>query len=261
MAIASVGTLGSVGSKTANQASLVLTTTATLEAGNLGVIAIAVDNNGTTDADEGAVTGVVDSAGNTWSKAAEFTNGNAAAQAGATVSVWYKVVGTPLASGGTITASFSNSTSRDASGCHAWEFTKGAGTTIEVEGTPGTEAVDAADAGSLDVTTANIECLRFRAIASEQNIGGDGTLISTNTTSWTNITRAGTTGGSGVTNMGIGGEFIISTATNAASDPTFAATSDRASVYVAFKEVSAAVFIAGDDVTITRQSNVRASYW
>jgi hypothetical protein len=89
MAIASVGTLGTAVNTGNNQASIVLTTSATLEAGNLGVIVISVDNNQTTDGDEGAVSGVVDSAGNTWLKGAEFTNGQGTAQTGATCSVWY----------------------------------------------------------------------------------------------------------------------------------------------------------------------------
>jgi hypothetical protein len=233
MAFASVGSLGSGGSVTANQSTLVLTTTATLEAGNLGVIIIGVDNNQTTDGDEGAVSGVVDSAGNTWVKGAEFTNGQGTAQAGATCSIWYCVVPSQLTSGGTITASFTNNTSRDASAITAWEFTLSG--TVAVEGTPGTLANDGSDLASLNVTTSNIECLRIRGAAIER--GAD--TLSAVTSGWTNITPAGDSGGgANQSNVSAVGEFIISTATGAASDPTLTTNQDGASIYIAFKEVA-----------------------
>lgn len=245
MAIASVGTLGSVQSKTANQASLVLTTSATLEAANVGVILIAVDNNAAVDGDEGAVTGVVDSAGNTWSKLGEFTNAQTGAQLGATISVWMVKATTQLTSGGTITASFNNTASRDASAATAWEYTVGANKTLGVEGTNATLANDAADPGSMNVTTANISCLRIRASAGENN---------NTTTNWTktaaftsNFDANGTTGGGAATNMQVRGEWLISTSTGQASDPT-QASADWASIYIALKEV--AVFTP--DVTAWR---------
>lgn len=228
MAFASVGTLGTVGSITANQSSVVLTTTATLEAGNLGVIVIAVDNNQTTDGDEGAVSSVADSAGNTWTKAGEFCNGQGSAQAGATCSVWYCKVPVDLASGGTITANLTNNTSRDATAATAWEFTVQG--TVAVEAT-NTLANDAADLGSLNATTTNIECLRIRAAALE------GIITSvTNTATWSNFTLK-SAGGAAAADMNAWAEFLISTATGAASDPTASASRDCASVYVAFKEV------------------------
>ena len=236
MAWASVGILGAVDNATANQASLVLTTGASaLEAGNVGVLILAVDNNQTTDGDEGAVTGVVDSAGNTWSKAVEFTNGQGSAQDGATCSVWYVKAATQLAAGGTITASFSNSTSRDASAARVWEFTIGAGSTVSVE-TTNTLANDGADPGSLDAATASAEFLRIRAIASES----DSLISMTNTASWTDMGRSVADPGVSAIGQGIRGEFIISTGTGSASDPTLF-SADHASVYVVLKEVSGAI--------------------
>lgn len=237
MAWASVGTLGTVGSATANQASLVLTTSAALEAGNVGVVLVAVDNNQTTDGDEGAVSGVVDSAGNTWIKGREFTNGQGAAQAGIVCSLWYVLAGTTLASGGTITISFTNATSRDASSATAWEYTVAAGSTISVAGT-NTLAEDAAtNPASLDVTTANAEHLRIRAVAEENN----GTTF-TQTAGWTKFTDAQSAGGGGsAAKVAIHGEFHISTGTGDASDPSgIAAVADLASVYVALLETLSA---------------------
>lgn len=234
MALTAVGALGTGGGNAGNYSTFPTTTTATLEAANIGVIIIAVDNNQTTDGDEGGVSGVVDSAGNTWLKGAEFTNGQGTAQAGALCSVWYVQAATQLASGGTVTASFTNNTSRDAVSTTLHEFTVTAGSTIALEGTPGTLANDSADPGSLNVTTANIECLRIRGVASEQSAR---TL--TATASWTKFTDGAASGGAGANGMCANGEFLISTATGAASDPSVSAL-DCASVYIALKEVVAA---------------------
>lgn len=235
MAFTSVGSLGTVNSITADQSTLVLTTSATLEKGNFGIVLIAVDNNQTTDGDEGAVSGVVDSVGNTWTKGAEFTNGQGGANAGATVSLWWCIPGTQLTSGGTVTATFTNVTARDKSAASAWEFTIGAGVSVAIEGTPGTLANDGADVGSLNVTTSNIACLRVRAIGHE----GDTGTISVNTSGWTTITVSHAVGGTASSSMTVVGEFHISTGTGDASDPTLSDTTrDNASVYVAFKETN-----------------------
>jgi hypothetical protein len=238
LAFASVGSIGSVQSKSANQSSLVLTTNATLNADNLGVLIVAVDNNATADGDEGAVSGVVDSAGNTWTKGHEYTYAELAAQAGATCSVWFKRVTSELASSGTITISFTNNTSRDASAATAWEFTAGAGTTISVEATNQLVG-DTTVPGSLNATTSNIECLRVRGLALE-NTAADTVLVVTDGT-WTKFTDNATTGGSAASNMGVCGEFKISTGTGAASDPATSTDKnmDHVGVYVALKEVAA----------------------
>lgn len=231
MAWASVGTLGTVGSATANQTSLTLTTSATLEAGNFGVIVVVVDNNQTTDGDEGAVTSTTDSAGNTWLKAIEFCNGQGAAQAGVTVSVWWCVAGVQLTSGGTITANFSNATSRDASCATAWEFTMDAANVPSVQVT-NTLANDAADPGSLDVTTANEEFLRLRATGGETNNNTQWT----GTTNFTNLSSVRSSNAAAA--VAARAEFRIFTGTSSASNPTWTAV-DCASVYVAFQEVLA----------------------
>lgn len=231
MAFASVGTLGTVAQTANNQTTIVLTTTAALEAGNLGVIIVAVDNNQTTDGDEGAISSMADSAGNTWNKAIEFCNGQGAAQAGTTVSIWYCVPTITLASGGTITGNYTNNASRDESCATAWEFTFSG--SIAIEGTPAGLANDGADPGSLDVTTSNIACLRIRGAAGEVNNATEWTPTSG---SWTVFT--GERSANVATAQAVRGEWIISTGTGAASDPTWT-TGDMASGYVAFKEVAA----------------------
>jgi hypothetical protein len=231
MAWGSVGTLGTGLNTGNNHSSIVLTTTATLEAGNVGVIIIATQNNQTTDGDEGAVSGVVDSAGNTWSKAAEFTNGQGTIQTGSVCSVWYVKAGAQLTSGGTITASLTNNSSRDESCCTAWEFTVGAGNFVGVAGTA-TLANDAADPGSLDVTTATSgEYLRIRGTSSELNSVTNWTATDGN---WTvfSVTRSANVAAA----QSVRGEHRIVSGTNSASNPTLA-SADHASVYVALEEL------------------------
>lgn len=236
----SVATLGSVANKTADQSSTALTTSAAAEAGNVVALCVTVDNNQTTDGDEGAVSSVTDSAGgNTWAKAIEFTNGQGAAQAGATISLWYSKLTNQIASAGTITANFTNNTSRDAVAMSAWEFTIGAGSTLSVAGTNSVADDAVNDPSSLAISTlANAEHLFVRCTARE-----DFRHVATATTSYTLITDNGTTGGADPSNMSVIGEFLILTGTSSTSSITITGdtnTRDMASVMMALDEVVAA---------------------
>jgi len=131
----------------------------------------------------------------------------------------------------------------------AWNYPITPDATIVIEAT-NTLANDGADPGSLDATTANIACLRIRGIAGETN---DTTAL-TVTSSWTAFTGNNTAGNPTASNMGVRGEFIISTGTGAASDPTYVAA-DHASVYVAFKEkFTVRAWASGGALATARQS-------
>jgi hypothetical protein len=86
-----------------NSSSWSFAPSAALNAGELGILVIAVDNLDATDGDFGVVQNVTDSAGNTWQKAGEFTNGQGSAAAGATVAIWYTVASATLPTTGSIT--------------------------------------------------------------------------------------------------------------------------------------------------------------
>ena len=117
-----LGTLGSANSPTDNQASATLTTTQACNAGDVVILAIAVDNaTAGADGDEGAVTSVTFGAENAV-EGKEWANTQAAALAGATAAVWWKTLAGSLASSSTITVNFSSSASRDASALSAWRF-------------------------------------------------------------------------------------------------------------------------------------------
>ena len=237
MAFASVGTLGAAFTKTSNQASASLTTTATLEAGNLGIYYVAVDNFASTDGDSSEVTGVVDSAGNTWTKIVEWTNSDGASQAGVTTSVWYVVATNQLTSGGTITASYTNATSRDCTAHCAWEFTLGSAS-VEVVGTDTDVKEDSGSHPTLDVTTDGVtEHLRIQVAGGDNASGGSGGAD----TGWTHMAFTSATGGSSTSNTCCDGQYLITTAANASTvHGVSGATAANAQVYAALKEAAAA---------------------
>src|SRR3990167_3691155 len=132
MSWASVGTLGAGNSISAGT-TVAITTSATAEAGNFVLVTVALDNTGTTDSDFSEVSSITDSAGgNTWTKCAEYTNGQGSAAAGVTISAWRSILTNQIASGGTITANLANSVTSKA--LSAWEFTLGAGSTVSIAG-------------------------------------------------------------------------------------------------------------------------------
>lgn len=235
MAWGSVATLGSVASGTADQSSLVLNPSASLEVGNVGVVWIAIDNNGTTDADFSEVTSVTDSGSNTWTKAKEFTNGQGAAQAGATGSMWYtKATGQVTLTTGNITANFANATSCDATALSAWEFTIGAGSTISVAGSA-TAAGDAVDPAAITIsglTSAEYLWLWLLAIEAVS------TTTITQDADYTAIDKAGQ--GAGAAAMTVGGGFRIFTGTTDTVDAATSQARDHVQLYVALKENAAA---------------------
>lgn len=231
MAFAAISGGTATNSSSANQTSASITPDQTYNVGNLCVLVIAVDNNNTTDADEGAVTGVTDTSGNIWVKAREYTNAQGGAQAGATCSIWFSTLAFSITTGSTITATFSNNASRDKSAISLKGFTMAA----NKFGRPdwGNQlANDGADPGSLDVTTSNVAALRIRGIASESNAT---TALTVTGGGWAALSQSVTTGGGGAANMGVRGEWKISTGTTDASDPTLF-NADHVSVYVAFVE-------------------------
>jgi hypothetical protein len=221
----SLGTLGSNQSATDNLASLAITTSAAAEAGNLAVLCVAVDNNGTGDGDEGAVSSITDSNGtNTWTKLVEFANGQGAAVAGAVASLWYSVIAGQINSSGTITANFSNSASRDAAALTAWEFSFDPGATVSVEGTPATLANDGADPGAITLSSlgAGGHYLWLHCLAGE----GPTTDAYTWDSDYTQFSANGTTGTPAAGNMHVRGGWRQFTATSDTVDVT-STTADR----------------------------------
>lgn len=231
MAWASIGSLGRVSDKVAGT-TIVLTTSAALEVEHVAVVLVCKDETGTgtTDGDFNEITGVTDSAGNVYTKVAEFANvQTSAAGDGIVIAVFFTKATVQLALGGTITATFSASTT--ASSISAWEFTIAVGAAVAIQSFT-TLANDAADPGSMNLSPPSAEYLWVRAIGAES---GDGTNL-TPTTSFTTFDGDSTAGGADDSNTTILGEFRIFTGTSNASDPTWVTGKDLASIYAALSE-------------------------
>jgi hypothetical protein len=228
MAFSSLGTFASATHKVSSS-SFSFAPSAALNAGELGVLVIACDNLDATDGDFDVVADVSDSAGNTWQKAAEFTNGQGAAAAGATVAIWYTVATATLPTTGSITITFRAALTAKAIIGH--RFAKAPGTTVRVAATAN-RADDGVDPGLISLTgLGSREYLFVRGIASESST----TTGLTATSGWTAIVGTVTLGGSSATNIGARAEYLIATATSVTSDPTLFAA-DHASVLVALYE-------------------------
>jgi len=237
MAFGSKGTLGTVTGAT-NEATIALVTATTaLSVGDLAVVIFAMDNAGSSDSDEGAVSGVADNAvgtTNVWQKAREWTNGQTGAGTGCVVSVWYCNLTTDLPTGRTITATLTSATARDATSATGWGFSMAASHFARVYVTNQAVGDGATSLGSLDAVTLNMPALRIRATAIEYG-STTAALTATASPAFTKFTdvQAGTTAAGSAAR----GEFIVSTGTGAASNPgTSFTAADMASVYVAFVE-------------------------
>jgi hypothetical protein len=234
MAFSALGTFAAATHK-ASSSSFTFAPSAGLNAGELGVLIIACDNLDATDGDFGVVAGVTDSAGNTWQKAAEFTNGQGGAAAGATVAIWYTVAAATLPTTGSITITFRAALTAKAVIGH--RFAKAPNTTVKLAAAAN-RADDGVDPGPISLTGLDSrEYLFIRGIASESS----STVSLTATSGWTGMGQAVTSGGGSATNIGAQGEQLIATATSVTSDPTLF-NADHASVLVALYEETVATF-------------------
>ncbi|MBI3574815.1 MAG: hypothetical protein HY083_04085, partial [Gammaproteobacteria bacterium] len=229
-------------SKTAGTTLACTVTTQNISIGEIAVLWFAGDNTATTDGNDGLLSSVSDSAGNTWTVQRCFTNGQGTAETGATTCIATSKITAALttASSATITATFGTTTAK---AIVVKNFTVAAGNTIEIAGTPQDLANDNADPGSMTISglTASTEYLFVRSTALER-----ANATWTVTASHTIATCDGTTGGGAASNMNICGEFRILTATTDTSDPTATAV-DNASTFIAFKEAAGTTLGNGTD--------------
>lgn len=234
MAIAVVGSFGT-GASGVSGTTLVMTTTAALEAGNYGLIGISFDNTATTDGFFNEITSVVDSAGNTYTRVpadGEFINGQTAAAAGAGAGLWMTKATSTLVLGGTVTITFSNTIVDKC--CWGHEFTVGAGNTLALSTAVVGNATDGANGfGSLAFTgLPSLSRLWIRPLAKEANSTVN-ISVSTGFTA-TGFTRSRNNASAVI----VRGEFRINASTGETSNPTLAVLGDTASVFAALEEVA-----------------------
>jgi hypothetical protein len=241
-----------VGAVTANHktSSSTWSISVSIAANRLVVLILALDNLDASDGDFGVVTGVTDNGNNTWKKAAEFTNGQGGAGAGACNSIWYSVTAAAATS---LTITLRAALTAKAAIIATYSIASGAMVAVAATGT---RADDAIDPGNISLTDLESrQYLFLRGIAGETN----STTNITATPDWTALPNDQTSGGGAVTNMAVRGEFRIITATSIFSDPTWLSVSaDNASVLVAFYEVLGAPVITGS-ATLSGAGSLSAS--
>lgn len=233
MAFASQGSMGTGSSKTSGTTVTVASTSQTANVGDLVLVLIAADNLDTSDI-ETTRWSVEDSTGaNTYTRVGEYVNGEGAAASGVQVALFYSRLTTQLASGGSITGTINSAITAKA--IRAWRFTVDNAVVVDTSASPAN--FDQADPGSMTISglAASTEFLFLRAGAVESD-NSVGTYAATS--GFTAIGRIGTSGGGEQTNVSSFGEFLISTATSATSNPSFSGgtTRDNSNWFVAFKE-------------------------
>lgn len=234
MAIASVGTLGTGTHSTSANSFTHVTATNALAAGDFALLAIVTDNIQTTTGNSSDHTGV--SGGGTWEKLGEYTNGQSAAGAGVTTSLWLLQATGAVNIGTTITMSLSGAVVDKTSS--AWKFTKGAGMRIRLSIpftlNPVANAVNASNGfGSSALTSSpstSAARLYFRAMGKEAN----STTALTVSSGFTTITAQRSRNNAAA--VLVRGEFRINTSTGETSNPTMAVLGDTAAVFAALEE-------------------------
>jgi hypothetical protein len=225
MAWGSIGLVGNLGTTAATTVLAIAATIATVA--NNVLVLTAAQVNSSADQETSEISGVVDTGNNHWVKVREWSGGTAGT--GAACAVWVSHLTNAISSGaGAITVNLSAATTRRAAG--VWAFSVGPGASVRARDSTYITATSAQSPLSIDLATpTTTELLRFRGIASESSL----TTALTTSAGWTNIgtTRAGATGA-----MSYRGEFLITAATTAASNPTLTSTATDASVYVLFEE-------------------------
>jgi hypothetical protein len=231
--IANLGQLGNTAH--AASASSVTHTTATtnMVAGDCGVLFVVTDNIAAVDGNNNEHTSVTGGTG-VWTKVSEYTNSNAGAGNGVTISLWiFNSTGTNSI-GTVFTINFSGAIVEKALTMHG--YSKATGTLLVASAEPGTNPitsqVDAANdfGSSAFAGLASASRLYFRAMGKEAN-------SVTDITPSTNFTVTGRTRSQNAASAVFSrGEYRINTSTGETSNPTLAVSGDTAGLFAAFVE-------------------------
>lgn len=235
MALASGGTLGTGTSSASGSSFAFNTTTSALAVGDLAILVVVTDNLQTSTGTSTDHTGV-SGTNLTATKLGEYTNGQSAAAAGLTTSLWLLEATGTVSIGAAVTMSLSGAVVDKA--CSAWRFTKGAGMAVRLgpdfSPNPVMSAVNAANgfgssalASSPSTSTSR---LFFRALGKEAN----STTALTLSSGFTAITAQRSRNNASA--VLVRGEFRINTSTGETSNPAMAVSGDTAGVFVALEE-------------------------
>lgn len=207
------------------------TATSALTATGVGLLVVATDNISPDSGETNLHTGVSGGAG-TWTKLGEYTNGNGAAAAGVTTSLWLFNASGAVAVGTGITITLAEAVVDKACSGHA--FTRDADKLLRI--VPGTfpqyaEVDAAAGFGASTISgLASKQYLFIRALGKEANSTGN----ITPTSSYGTFAAARSRNDANA--ILVRGERRVVTATSQTSNPTFSVVGDGASVFVALEE-------------------------
>lgn len=241
MAFARVAGTASGNNKTAANTISTGVPNATLPAGDLIIVIVAMDNTATVDGDNGEVTSITDSVGgNTWTKLREFTNSQAAAAGGATLSIWYSILTNAIGTVGTsITANLANTVA--AKIIIAQRFTLAAGKTVAIAGVQDI-AVDAATGfGVPSITGLTNEAHLWLLAYAAEGTGGE------TATGYNSSGGFITTGGAAATNISTSLQDKESTSTGETPTITTVNSADKAVIFLALREATPSAFSGGED--------------
>jgi hypothetical protein len=232
MAIASVGNGGTGVSATSSTTLNVNAARDIQGTGQFAILVVSCDNTTTTDGVSNDVLSVSNDDGGTWSKLAEFTNGNGAAAAGVTTAAFLYIPG----AGGEIRqgdpARITFASARVQKAASMWVFSKAANVPIVQNVAAITNGVDASNGfGSVAFTgLPSLARLYFRALGKEAN----STTQITPSTSFTAITANRSSNTTAA--ILVRGEFRVVTATAQTSNPTLNVSGDTAGIFLALVE-------------------------
>lgn len=242
--------IGTTQNKTADQTSLVITTSATAAVGKILFFIIAKDNLDTSNGlNPNSVTGVTDSAGNIWRRLVSHHTGTGGQQNATEVVVFWTTVTVQLSSGGTITAAFGGSTIANDAQCGIVEmFSIAPGRYAMVIESGVFSGLGTAAADPADITLSNQinkTALWLWALSGE----GPDTDTYTIDSDYTAITGTGTTGGVAASNQHVRAAYRIQSATSdTVTTSSDTADRDYAQVLATVYEVVAESDAAGQRV-------------
>jgi hypothetical protein len=240
--IASVGTLGSAADATAGVSSFTLTTATTaVSQYDEIIVVVAIDNTNTTDGTFNEVTSVTiddpsDSFGpQGFAKVAEYTNGNGAAKAGITISVWKLRAPIPYALSSVITINHGTTPTDKCAIARVFSSTTPLIVSTGITN-PVLNATDASTGfGSATISgLSSKEYLFVRGLAKAANTTTSITA-STNFTGWGATVRSQNASTAVIARA----EHRVVTATSSTSNPTLAVSGDTAGAFLAFEEAAA----------------------
>lgn len=219
------------GNSTTSSATLAVTLTQSFAVGDMVVVCIASDNNGTNGAD--SVTSVTDSKSHTYTVRAEQNNDPGADAAGASVNIYTTIVTTAMTTSDVVTANFSPNTSSKA--MVIWGVAPGAGerpTYVSNGGTTNNGTDPALTSTSIASGDAVIYAL---AAETQATLTGDSdTTRGSWSTLHTSVANTGTNG----TSMLVGSQYKVVNAVGTQSWNTTLNTSDWAISYIILNPTS-----------------------